>query len=326
MRQSLAFVILLSAVILPTFAQQNPNDSTFRLALPHSRGQLSWRADGYSIIESSAKANAREIGIRGKDQDGRLTFLGFLFRVDKPAPVTSATCRDDALKADKRENPTLEVTSTKAINSESGLPVTVVSYTTRDRSGKTWYMVRGFVASGDICGDLEFYSSTAVNADHSDLKKIFDTYGLDTAYAPQFKDVFMYGEILYKHEMYRAAAPIFEQALAMLPDDNSQLQMRRVTTDQAGMSYGISGDITKARAIFSAAIAKDPEYPMYYYNLACADAEQNNLAQARVHLKQAFDRKQNVLAGETLPDPAKDDSFLPHRKDKEFWNFVESLH
>jgi tetratricopeptide (TPR) repeat protein len=119
---------------------------------------------------------------------------------------------------------------------------------------------------------------------------------------------------------------MFEQSLAMLPDDSSQLQMRRVTTDQAGMAYGISGDIPKARAILSAAIAKDPEYPMYYYNLACADAEQNNLAQARIHLQQAFDRKQNVLPGEALPDPANDDSFLPHRKNKEFWDFVEGLH
>lgn len=126
--------------------------------------------------------------------------------------------------------------------------------------------------------------------------------------------------------MYKAAAPIFEQALTMLPDDNSQETMRRVTIDQAGMAYGISGDFAKARAILNAAIAKDPGYPMYYYNLACADAEQNDLAQARVHLQQAFDRKHNVLPGEVLPNPAKDDSFLPHRKNKEFWSFVESLH
>jgi hypothetical protein len=241
-------------------------------------------------------------------------------------PATSATCRDQVLKVDRKDNPTLEIISTSAIHSENGLPISIVSYTTRDRSGKTWYMVRGFVASGDICGDLEFYGNTLVNADEPDLKRIFETYHLDTTYAPQFKDVFMYAEILYRHKMYRAAAPMFEQSLAMLPDDNSQLQMRRVTTDQAGMAYGISGDIPKARAILSAAIAKDPEYPMYYYNLACADAEQNNLAQARIHLQQAFDRKQNVLPGEALPDPANDDSFLPHRKNKEFWDFVEGLH
>jgi hypothetical protein len=36
----------------------------------------------------------------------------------------------------------------------------------------------------------------------------------------------------------------------------------------------MSGDIPKARAIFEVASAKDPDYPRYYYNLACADAEE----------------------------------------------------
>jgi hypothetical protein len=326
MKRSWTLFALLSIASSTTFAQEKPNDAIFRLALPVSRGQLSWRADGYTIVESSAKANGREVGLRGKDQSGQLTFLGFLFRVDEPAPISSATCRDHVLALEKKSNPTLKIASTSESGKTNGPPVTVVNYMSNDRSGKTWYVVRGFVASGDVCGDLEFYGNTLISADDPALKQIFETYQLDTEYVPQFKDVFMYGEILYKHEMYKAAAPIFEQALTMLPDDNSQETMRRVTIDQAGMAYGISGDFAKARAIFNAAIAKDPGYPMYYYNLACADAEQNNLAQARVHLQQAFDRKQNVLPGEALPDPAKDNSFLPHRKNKEFWGFVEGLH
>jgi tetratricopeptide (TPR) repeat protein len=125
--------------------------------------------------------------------------------------------------------------------------------------------------------------------------------------------------------MYKAAAPMFEQALAKLDDDHNQLIWRRVTTDQAGMSYGMSGEIPKARAIFETAIAKDPDYPMYYYNLACADAEENKLVDARTHLQEAFARKKDMIPGETLPDPTKDDSFLPHKSDKEFWKFLQGL-
>jgi hypothetical protein len=65
---------------------------------------------------------------------------------------------------------------------------------------------------------------------------------------------------------------------------------------------------------------------MYYYNLACADAEKKKLTDARTRLQQAFARKANVISGGSIPNPTKDDSFLPYRDDKEFWTFLESLH
>ena len=103
--------------------------------------------------------------------------------------------------------------------------------------------------------------------------------------------------------MFGPAGPVYEKALVKLNEDSSSTTtMKRVITDQAGMSYGISGNIPKARAIFEKAIAADPDYPMYYYNLACADAEEENLAGAKKHLREAFDRKTNVIAGETMPD------------------------
>ncbi|MGB8128889.1 MAG: hypothetical protein WCG81_03785 [Candidatus Angelobacter sp.] len=120
---------------------------------------------------------------------------------------------------------------------------------------------------------------------------------------------------------------MFEKALAKVSEDHGQSAktMQRVITDQAGMSYGMSGNISRARAIFKKAVAADPDYPLYYYNLACADAEEHNLAGAKKHLQEAFDRKANVIPGESMPDPAKDDSFLPYRNNKDFWAFVEGL-
>jgi tetratricopeptide (TPR) repeat protein len=201
-----------------------------------------------------------------------------------------------------------------------------VSYTAKGEGGKTLYTVRGFVANGDICGDLEIYSYAPLSLQDSNLKKIFSSFRLDEKYAPQFGDLFVYAQILYQHHMYGPAAPVYEKALAKLNEDSSSTRtMKRVITDQAGMSYGMSGNIAKARAIFEKAVALDPDYPLYYYNLACADAEEKNLAGAKKHLQEAFDRKANVIAGEKMPDPSQDDSFLPYRNNKEFWTFVEGL-
>jgi hypothetical protein len=202
-----------------------------------------------------------------------------------------------------------------------------VTYTARDTSGNTVYMVRGFVATGGICGDIEFYGNTPISPEDGNLKKILATYQLEGSYVPKFDDVLLYAQILYQARMYKAAAPMFEMALSKVDGKPaaSAKTMKRVVTDQAGMSYGMSGDIPKARAIFERAAREDPDYPMYYYNLACADAEEKNLTGARINLQKAFDRKVNMIAGESMPDPTTDDSFLPYRSNKEFWTFLEGL-
>lgn len=65
-------------------------------------GQLRWRADGFKIVETSAKSKGQEIGLRGADESGRLTFLGFLFLVPEQAPLTSEKCRAGILEEQKR--------------------------------------------------------------------------------------------------------------------------------------------------------------------------------------------------------------------------------
>jgi hypothetical protein len=40
---------------------QTVSDSGFNLALPDHKGRLSWSADGFSIVEYSAKPGGREI-------------------------------------------------------------------------------------------------------------------------------------------------------------------------------------------------------------------------------------------------------------------------
>lgn len=300
--------------------------SAFKLALANHAGQLNWSAEEYEVIQSSAKPNGSEIGIRGSNSAG-ITFLGFLFLVPEQAPLTSAKCRDGAMSAEKKDNPSLRIQSTSEIKNTGALPVSLVSYTAQRAGGKTMYIVRGFIADADICGDLEFYSDSPITADDGPLKKVFAGYRLDEKYTPTFRDVSLYAQILYHEQQFQAAAPMFERALSLLGEshEKDQTTMKRVLTDQAGMAYGISGDIRKARSIFENAIAEDPDYPLYYYNLACADAEEKNLASAQKHLREAFDRKGNVLHGEKMPDPTTDDSFTPYRKNGEFWNFLKSL-
>jgi tetratricopeptide (TPR) repeat protein len=325
-KKAVAFIAIVFIFAVSGSGQTLATDANFKLALPAHQGQLRWHADGYKVIQSSAKPSGQEIGIRGRDDSRKITFLGFLFTVPAQTSLTGGKCRDGAIEELKRSNSTVKILTVSEIPSSNGLPVEMVTYTAKDRNAKIVYGIRGFVAMGDICGDLELYSESPISPEDPDLNKILQSYQFDPSYTPQFNDVFLYGQILYRDRMYKAAAPIFEQSLTKLKDDKSQETMRRVATDQAGLAYGISGDTSKARNLFESAIASDPDYPMYYYNLACADAQEKKLADARIHLQQAFARKGNTIPGEVLPNPSKDDSFLPYRNDKDFWKFVESLH
>jgi hypothetical protein len=317
---------------LPLFsglvAGQSFQGPDFRLALPNHQGQLKWSAPGFKIIQSSAKSNGREIGIRGQEESGRLSFLGFLFLFPEQAPLTSAKCRDEVLGPEKKSNSTLRIVALSEDTRAASSPIALASYTARASGGSTAYMLRGFVAAGDICGDLELYSKSAIDPEDPAVKKILSSYRLDENYSPGSTDAFAYAQILYVSHQYRAAAPTFETALERLAADtqwSDKTTIRRVLTDQAGMAYGMSGNLAKARTIFLKGIAEDPGYALYYYNLACTDAGENNLSDAKAHLREAFARRANVVRGETLPDPMHDDSFLPYRGNKEFWTFLENL-
>ena len=310
------------------FAQTQVNGE-FHLALADHKGQLKWSVDGFKTIENSAKPNGREIGVRGRDASGQVTFLAFLFLAPESSPMTSVQCRETTIAQEAKANATLKILRTSEILLPGGLPVALVAHTTTNRDGSTTYRVRGFIASGDVCGDLEFYSAHSISEEDANLKKAFITYRLDTDYTPQFADLAFYAQVLFLHHEYSAAAPIFERGLTMVPSDGAPFKSatlaRRVMRDQAGMSYGISGNLTKSRSIFEKGIADDPSYPLNYYNLACADAGEKKLSDARRHLQQAFDRKANVNPGEKMPVPTEDDSFRPYKGDREFWAFLQGI-
>jgi tetratricopeptide (TPR) repeat protein len=293
--------------------------------LANHNGQLKWTANGFTIAQSSAKANGQEIGLHGRDESGRLGFLGFLFLVPDDAPLTSGKCRDGALAQEKG----LKVLNTSEIARPDGMPVSLVSYTSPARDGTTSYTVRGFLATGDLCGDLEFDSAQLITPADANLQEIFSTYHLDAAYTPRFGDILQYAQILYEKQMYQAAAPILEKALTMVPADGAPLPTariaKRLVAVQASMAYGLAGQTASARAVLQKAIAADPDYPLYYYNLACADAGEKKLQDARWHLEEAFARQTHLNPGEEMPNPTKDDSFRPFQSDRAFWSFLEHL-
>ncbi|MCX6236123.1 MAG: hypothetical protein NTY07_00970 [Bacteroidia bacterium] len=98
-----------------------------------------------------------------------------------------------------------------------------------------------------------------------------------------------------------------------------------VLIDNLGMAYGITGDLKSAEQLFKYGLSKDAAYPMFYFSLACASAEKNDMKSCINYLKTANKYKMNMLPGEEFPDPAKDDSFQRFMNNDEFLSALKEL-
>ena len=99
----------------------------------------------------------------------------------------------------------------------------------------------------------------------------------------------------------------------------------RVAVDNLGMSYGIIGDLANSKRVLESGIEQDPTYPMFHYNLACTYAEMDDRSSAIVHLRQAFEYKANMIAGEIMPNPREDASFYRYLSDPDFVTLLAEL-
>jgi tetratricopeptide (TPR) repeat protein len=145
-------------------------------------------------------------------------------------------------------------------------------------------------------------------------------------YKPDSFMLFNYGNLYYQQKNYPSAIPYYEKAVAL---ETGERTLPRVfwiiMVDQLGMSHGISGNTERAIETYNAALLKEPEYPLFYYNLACAYAESNDLGGAIENLKTAYKYRKNLLPGEKIPNPRTDPSFQRFLNDDAFLTELEYM-
>src|SRR5262245_8012067 len=143
--------------------------------------------------------------------------------------------------------------------------------------------------------------------------------GPDERIAKETMQLVAQASAAYLKRDYKMAIQLYSKALE-LEGKQATLDKNiwRVVVDNLGMSYGISGDNKKAKEVLEYGLSKDGAYPMFYYILACVHAEMNDLDNAIKNLRLAFNYKANMIPGEQMPDPARDDSFARFLNDPRF--------
>lgn len=139
--------------------------------------------------------------------------------------------------------------------------------------------------------------------------------------------LFQEGSRSYVAGQFRESIAPYQKALDI--EKSTQVLPKnywRVLIDNLGVAYGITGDLARAKATLEYGVGKDPEYPNFYYNLACVSAEKGDVRETEKYLRLGFERRNNVIAGETFPDARVDDSFQKLMQGEEFRAFVEALY
>lgn len=134
------------------------------------------------------------------------------------------------------------------------------------------------------------------------------------------------GSRLYLARDYRGAIAPYQAALDLEKRHRRLSQnLWRVLVDNLGMAYGMTGDLDRAEATFIYGASKDPNYPMFQYNLACVAGERGEMQMAMEHLQKAFALKAYGIPGEGMPDPRQDDSFQRFMTNPQFRKFAGTL-
>jgi tetratricopeptide (TPR) repeat protein len=331
-RLPIPLLVLLSALPLHGIAQQTQAPKSINLVTPNGNGRIVIPARTDVLRESLVlydRGTRPVFFMASKNNQINVSYILFPNTTGSSSPQI---CRDDVLNAAIRSLTLAGKPDVRQIEKDdhplaNGRAFAIGSFFVASSDGEKMHQesIFGVSANSTTCAEIHISKESYKPADEPLMKAQLNAFTFEPDYVPTPQDYFTLGNIFYSStKSYESAALYYQRALDTLPA-NTELKSRRLLIDQLAMAYGISGQIKQSWAVNQAAIQTDPDYPLYYYNLACIDAELGHAADAKLHLQQAFDRKANTIPGEHLPDPTKDDSILKLKKDKDFWTFVQTL-
>jgi tetratricopeptide (TPR) repeat protein len=133
-------------------------------------------------------------------------------------------------------------------------------------------------------------------------------------------------DLYYLENRFDSAAAEYLKARAL---DDSQKKLsradRNLLLDGLGLSQAQGRHYDEAIASYKAAIAEDPDYALFEYNLACTYAMKGDLDSALPHLTKSWELRDSLPNGVEFPDPRKDDSFKRYWNDSRFKAAVENI-
>jgi len=330
-----AALLLALCCAINALAQQTSGNKA-QMAIPGVKGVLEFNV-GPTTFETRVRPDGKEVQLRAFGRPDHLAISAFLQRVTFPA--SPEKCRDEWWPGTKKAVSMQRDDLQEAVVKDG---IARVEFIVPEFQGVKVHQkdLHAYLGSGDLCAEVHL-SKAAFNPDD---QKLFEDLLASVKLLPDVSPsgdqrqnpaasqdhdstyYFALGSKFYLQQNYSQAADSYLKALDLEKQKRTlSKDYFRVLVDNLGMSYGISGKLPQAKATFEFGLTQDPEYPMFFYNLACTYGEMDKMNDALTQLRLAYKYKANMIAGETLPDPLKDDSFRKFVHKEEFVKAVREM-
>jgi tetratricopeptide (TPR) repeat protein len=250
-------------------------------------------------------------------------------------PVQPGECKR-ALVEKEKHNSSLASGSLKGVTYRESGEIQILEFTLPELDGSPTNQknIFGCLIKDDVVIDIHISKVFFKAADQPMFDALLQSFHFvpreaSAAPVPSGNSLILFqeGSRYFIAHQYRESIRPYQKALEIEKSTPTlDKNLWRVLIDNLSIAYGITHDLTSAREALTYGVSKDPDYPLFYYNLASIAAEKGDLLDTENYLKLAFERRENLIPGETFPDARVDDSFQKLLLQKEFRQFLNSLY
>jgi tetratricopeptide (TPR) repeat protein len=293
---------------------QNIKADISNLSLPNIDWSLSLDLNNFEVSENNVSPDGNARQILANQESQALTVSVFIENADHDG--NSVECRTFYWsQAEKSPLPKENLTQYEKNN------IAFVEFDTKEFQGNKvdFHSMNAYLSTEGYWIDIHISKIGYKPEDKVLFDQIVNTIKIEKPKKRNVSELFIFGSQYYYQNNYKSAIMLYE---SILETEQEQITIDktiwRIVVDNLGMAYGISGDLQNSKRIFDYGIKNDPEYPNFYYSLACTYAEMSDLDNTLTYLELAFQKKENVISGEELPNPKEDPSFQKYIKDEKF--------
>jgi tetratricopeptide (TPR) repeat protein len=313
-------------------AQEAPAAAKFDVWLPGKPWALELEVAGFTAKSNEIKPDGRRYFLA---ENTKTRVVVSVFLEAPKAPAQPGECKRN-LEEKARRNSSLASDGLKGVAYRESGEMQILEFTLPEVDGQPVNQrnLFGCLLKDDVFVDLHISKVFGRAAD----QPLFESLLQSVRFVPKESSaepvvtgnsmqLFQEGSRYFLAHQYREAVAPYQKAFEIEKSTPTlEKNLWRALLDNLSIAYGITGDLTSSREVLMYGVSKDPDYPLFYYNLACVAAEKGDLPDTENYMKLAFERRGNVIPGETFPDARVDDSFQKLLLQKEFRQFLHSLY